>query len=567
MSDQSDAASLRYLERVLRIAVTEAEGASDPIAGRVIVALLGMAIAQGGSDLVAAYVCPVPGENAIYEVRRLAPHDEGSDETGAPEVVARDLTAGAAIRATVRLSRDGDGAITMVGRSPSGVERAAINRADDGVLEFLFPAFDAYRGPEEDIRQALQRWDETMRRWRQRDQPSNGAGGRPAMAVVSAKAPSGGTGAPNSGAGTGAGDGGGDTAAPDQGIAGTAAPDQATGGTADPERSATRDQTAAGTAAPERAEAPHEALAWTSGEQEPGAPSLFPPVPSEHHDPGRALQVPSAAEIAEAIQFSLMEMTVDVNMPEMENLIRGTIEASFQALAPVAPPPPPPVVVEPPPIDHAALAERIANRLLDRLPVIVDPVYRNAAGQAVDALASRLDPFMSKTQDQLDQINTDPGRKDREQIQSSLDEVLATLATIMGIQQQLLAGVSRQVALEARAAGTVDRLDLEIREMRDQARTWRTALQALTEELSATTRRSESSGDRMLSALGRELDEFGNRLRRQLAAVETAAKRGAADPAATEALNRLTARLARGEAQAELLLERLDQLLGDDDGQ
>lgn len=507
MSDQSDAASLRYLERVLRSAFTEAEGGTDAVARRVVVALLGMAIAQGGGELAATYVCPVPGEDATYEVRGAVSAHEGPDEP--PIILSEQLNAGAAIRSAIRFSRDGVGGVALVGRSASGVERTSLRRTDDGMLEYLFPGADAYRGPDDAVQQALQRWDETLRQWRLGagpDQPTNGSGGRGAVAVMSAKAPP----------------------------AAAGAPDRAPGAAVEDDRR---------------------------------APTSTPSPPESGGEPGRPFQVPSAAEIAEAIQFSLMEMTVDVNMPEMENLIRGTIEASFQAMAPAPPPPPPPVVVPAPAIDHAALAERIANRLLDRLPAVVEPVYRNAAGRVVDAVASRLDPFMSKTQDQLDQINTDPGRKDREQIQSSLEEVHATLATIVGIQQQLLAGVSRQVALEARAAGTVDRLDLEVHEMRDQARTWRTALQTLTEELSATTRRSESSGDRILSALGRELDEFGNRLRRQLAAVESAVKRGPADPAATEALNRLTARLARGEAQAELLLERLDQLLDEDGGE
>ncbi|HWD08517.1 MAG TPA: hypothetical protein VHA57_05415, partial [Actinomycetota bacterium] len=70
MPDQPDSSSIAYLERVLRSALTAGGRAPDPVAGKVVVPLLGMAISIGGLDLASELSTPEPGEAAVYEVRR-----------------------------------------------------------------------------------------------------------------------------------------------------------------------------------------------------------------------------------------------------------------------------------------------------------------------------------------------------------------------------------------------------------------------------------------------------------------------------------------------------------------
>jgi hypothetical protein len=63
----------------------------------------------------------------------------------------------------------------------------------------------------------------------------------------------------------------------------------------------------------------------------------------------------------------------------------------------------------------------------------------------------------------------------------------------------------------------------------------------------------------LLSNLGQDLADLSNRLQRQLDVIETANKRTSNEASASAALRRLTTSLARGEAQAERIVQLLEE--------
>ena len=82
----------RYLDALLRVAVTAPGAESAGSVGRIIGQLLVLATTEGGSETVAPYLSALPGEPAIFEVRQF--HSGDSEAT----VVAGGLDAGDAVR-------------------------------------------------------------------------------------------------------------------------------------------------------------------------------------------------------------------------------------------------------------------------------------------------------------------------------------------------------------------------------------------------------------------------------------------------------------------------------------
>ena len=445
MSDRADAASLGYLERLLRTAVTERRATDNPVAGRVIVSLLAMAMTHGGAELIAEFVAPQPGEAASYSVLRFDRNDRG------PTVLSADLNAVTALRAAIRFGRDGVGGINLVGRAPTGVERRALIRPTNGVLEYRFPSPNLYTGPPEAVLGALRLWDETLRRW--------GIDlGRSSV---------------------------------------------------DPARS----------------------------------------TPSSLQPPRAFDQIPTAAEIANAIQSSLMQLTVDINLSEVESLIRRTIEDTFGTLQgrPLG------AYTSGPPsgaadIDLQALAERVGGLVFERIrPLITRGDDGNAeavAGRVVDELR----PLLAANP---------PSAPPAE---PAGDEVRRLLATLSHNQQELGAAVDRHTGLASRVLGAIEHLDLQVREVRENTRLWSATLMSLIDQVAGLARRMEALGERLATAVGRELDQFSDRVKHQMTNLEVAAKWGTTDKQLTDAVSRLTSRLAHTDAQVEQLLGRLNEL-------
>lgn len=490
LPDQFDTSSLAYLEQVLRTALTAAT-TRDTVAGRVVVPLLGMAAAAGGAKLVAACCTPEPGRDARYEVRRPA---EGTPAgMPAPAVALGDLTAAAALRAAIRLSRDRVAGVSVVGRTAAGIERCCLRSGNDATLEFLFPLVEHYKGADDEVRAVLGQWKQTFVDWGEQAGPPG---------IQSA----------NHGA--------------------------------------------------------HE-----SPPEDDQSPTTPADTPVDRLAAATSERPPSAVEIAEAIQFSLMQMTVDVNLTEMESLIRDTITQSVGALAPSLTPPPPPT--PPPAIDQLVMSREIAALVIDRL----SPLIARANGATLDrvlaAVVARLEPVVDDVQERLVQallaLEPEPERPpepsllpdrlpspETEALMRSQYETRAALDEIAEVQAQLLAALSRQLSIEVRSAGAFERLDLQFQELREHTRASQVALQALTDQVAETTRRSDSSATRLLTNLGQELADLSNRIQRQLDVIETANKRTSNEASASAALRRLTTSLARGEAQAERIVQLLE---------
>ena len=372
----------------------------------------------------------------------------------------------AALRAAVRYSREGMGGIQVVGRTEAGVERRSLSRTPDGVLEYLFPAIDAYSGPQDAVAAALARWDGTLGDW-----------------------------------------------------AGDASDPDATNSTS----SATS----------------------TTSNGNNGAPT--------------------AAEIAAAIQSSLMEMTVDINLNEVESLIRRTIESTFGEFAATARPSPSasitPVRTGP---DPDQLADRIGARVVERIKPLLAAAGRPSVGMVPakgpaidDRAAEQIAAMVAYQIDSFLEALSPDGIGPVE----ALRQIEPVLSDIEVTQKQLLAQAASQVGFESRIGGAMEHLDLQVQELREHTRTAATALQLLTEQVAPLSRRSEAANERLANAMGQELDQFGDRFKHQLVNVESAAKRTARDMPVPDAVTRLSARLARSEAQLEQLLRQLTQMM------
>lgn len=470
VSDPSATTSLSYLEQLLHSALAQPGAASNPIAGRVVMALLGLAMAQGGDRLIAFYLGPTPGEDAVHQVRRIDPGDRTLT------ILSDDLSAVAALRTAIRMGRDGVGGIQVVARSARAVERCAVNRSTEGVLEYIFPSVDAYSGPPEAVEGALKGWRDIFRRWE--------------AALESPPTP------------TTAAEGG--------------------------------------------------DLAFDSRRQRAAGNSAA----------GNSEGMPTAAEIAEAIQSSLMQMTVDINLTEVEDLIRRTIASALDGLGDrpalatgigrtATPPELSPAVVH-------KLADLVVGRLAERL----GGTLRGATERTAEAAAQRASAKVARlVSDELATM-AHPGSDAREG--PAWEKVGPALSEMSASHERLLAGLSSQIGLSPRILGAVEHLDLQAQEMREQVRTSYGVLQALAEQVDELTRRSDSSGERLAATVGRELDQFGDRLRHQLVDMQTSARRSAVDSAVSEEVTRLTRKLIRTEAQFEQVLERLQEVVGPD---
>jgi hypothetical protein len=497
------------LERLLRMAVTERGSEPNPIAPRVVVPLLGMAMTYAGDELIDEYLTPQPGAGATYEVRCRGAVD------GEQTILSDDLNAAAALRLAVRYGRDGIGGINLVGRTADGIERRAINRTTDGVLEYLFPSAEAYDGPDEAVGVALQAWAETIQRWRA------------------------------------------DFEVPGGGPAWPAAPQSPAIG--EPSRG--------------RPEGPRSSQGSAHGSSQGG--------------PQGGDRIPTAAEIADAIQSSLMQMTVDINLTEVETLIRRTITTSFGELKESAPstegpggpwqgpagpggpwkglgtgprgwpgpdiaaatPALPAVGAEPADapiaLEPDQLAELTAALVVERIAPLLPSSDEAVAEQIAAMVAFQIDAFLRANAFGAGLEET------LEQVEPLLNEISAT-------QEQVLAGAASLVGFESRILGAVEQLSLQVQELREQARTSIGAMQSLTDQVAALTRRSEAVGERVTTTVGQELDQFSDRMRHQLDKIEALAKRTGGDAAAPDGVTRLTSKLTRSDAQIERLLRRLD---------
>jgi hypothetical protein len=440
VSDPSDAASLSYLDALLRVAVTQRAVPIDPVAGRVIVPLLGMAMAQGGGPLIAQYLTPQPGRTATYEVRHIDPEDE------APTVLSGNLNAMAALRGAIRISRQGTSGVAVVGRTEDGVERCCVIRTDDGVLEYLFPSRSAYEGPAGAVDDALHVWEETFRQW----------GGEPLA------------------------------------------------------RHAMAHVTSATERTPER--------------------------------------LPTAAEIADAIQLSLLQMTVDVNLAEVESLIKRTIESTFGTLegAPSAAP-----------VATSATLLAAADLVAERISAVVGedlgPLLRQASDRTATEVAERVADHVAAL---LDERTAPPPPAPPLPVARRGDDIEPLLAEMAATQDQFLSALSGQAAVSARLGGAIEHLGLQVQEMREQSRASAAVLNTLSEQVSSFARRSETFAERVTAAMGQELDQFSDRIRGHLVNMEAAAKRSAVDGAVPHAMSRLTSMLARVEVQLEEVVQR-----------
>lgn len=494
MTDPSVAASLRYLERLLHTAVAQSGAADNPNAGRVVTALLGLAMAQGGDQLIAFFLAPTPGEEATYELRRVSSSgDQGSS------VLSDDLNAVAALRGAVRLGRDGVGGIQVAGRSTNGVERLALSRTTDGVLEYVFPSLDTYVGPPEAVETALRLWSEIFRRWEAEIEA-------PGVEIAPSE--------------------GGD-------------------------------------------------LAYDSRRQAPLATAAV----------GKGESMPTAAEIADAIQSSLMQLTVDINLTEVEDLIRRTIESALGGLgdrlgprggeiSPTVRP------AETTPASTQQLADLVAARLAERL----GGFFRQATERATEVAAERaVGRFAAQLADQRAELRASQradqranqgmvpkaqmaGRRELAPASDAtqtkaLAEIGVVLSEMSATHDELLSGLSTQFAMAPRILGAVEHLDLQAQELREQIRTSSNALYALEEQVAELVRRSDSTGERLAATVGSELDQFSDRLRHQLVDMQASTRRNVVDTAVSEEVTRLTRRLVRTEAQFEQLLERLQQVV------
>lgn len=445
MSDPSDAASLSYLDALLRMAVTQRAVPIDPVAGRVIVPLLGMAMAQGGGQLIAQYLTPQPGRAATYEVRHIDPKDE------AATVLSGNLNAMAALRVAIRVSRQGTGGVAVVGRTEGGVERRCVIRTDDGVLEYLFPSPGAYEGPAGAVDDALHLWEETVRRW----------GGEPVA------------------------------------------------------RDAMAQVTRATENTPER--------------------------------------LPTAAEIADAIQLSLLQMTVDVNLAEVESLIKRTIESTFGTLEGV--PAAAPVATS---ATLLATADLVAERISAVVGEDLGPLLRQASAKTATEVAERVADYVGALLEERTPPSPPPPPVARRH-----DDIEPLLAEIAAAQDQFLNALSGQAAVAARLGGAIEHLGLQVQEMREQSRASAAVLNTLSEQVSSFARRSETFAERVAAAMGQELDQFSDRMRGHLVNIEAAAKRSAVDGAVPHAMSRLTSMLARVEVQLEEVVQRWNETPAD----
>ena len=144
----------------MRAALTAPGALTSPAAGRVLAKLLVVVAIEGGNDLIMPYLVPAPGSEAGFEVRAyragvLVPTD-----------VRPVADAVAALRIAIRLAREGDVGVEVLSRTEGGLERCVFVRDSTGEFEFRYATNENLNGDPDACRAAQQQWEATMAAWR-----------------------------------------------------------------------------------------------------------------------------------------------------------------------------------------------------------------------------------------------------------------------------------------------------------------------------------------------------------------------------------------------------------------
>jgi len=169
----------KYLDSVLRAALTAPGGPTDPSVSRFAGHLLVMAAAEGGSEVIEPFLTVIPGRPARYEVRQYRRSDLSVT------VMASNLDAASAVRMAINPVPADAAGVEVVSRDDSGLGRCVLGKAGKGRLEFVFPVLDAFEGREEDRRLAHRQWLETLDAWAQKGKGAIAAGAAAAAGVPS----------------------------------------------------------------------------------------------------------------------------------------------------------------------------------------------------------------------------------------------------------------------------------------------------------------------------------------------------------------------------------------------
>ncbi|MDP9073677.1 MAG: hypothetical protein M3N98_05770 [Actinomycetota bacterium] len=151
----------RFLDYLMRSALTAPGARVSPAAGRVLAKLLVVVAIEGGNDLIMPYLVPVPGARASFEVRA---YRAGTVD---PTDVRPSSDAVAALRIAIRLAREGgDVGVEVLSRAPSGLERCVFVRDSTGEFEFRHATVENLFGDAQARMEAEQQWEATLAAWR-----------------------------------------------------------------------------------------------------------------------------------------------------------------------------------------------------------------------------------------------------------------------------------------------------------------------------------------------------------------------------------------------------------------
>jgi hypothetical protein len=454
----------RYLDALLLSALTAPGAATSSSAGRIIGQLLGVAATAGDGDAIAPYLTAMPGQPSTFEVHRYRPGETQ------PTIVAANLNAADAVRlAMLPLPEDAAG-VEVISRDGSGLLRCAVVKAAKGQLEYLFPAADSFDGNQDHVARAHRLWLDTLASWS-------------AHAQVAANGRS----------------------------------DNGAGLTADDLHSAA-DLHSAGLSLDNLGRSGDSP--GRSGEIPAG--TALVPVPTQSvatsRDNGPAGQVGSgsAQDVLEAVRSSLANMTVEVDLQEVEDLIRRT-------------------VAEGPPIATPRDVARVLAKVVPTANDIADQV----AVKVVEKLADKLADQMAAT------------------VSSALrNSISGTQLAVASPAGAAVATSSHDRRLVSALLEAMERLATEMHDVRDQVRKSRTQLDTFEGRLSRFGQ-SDRALETLRDALTGDLDRLGQRLEQQ---IKEAADSGEPVPDGEQIAN-LSRRLRRSSIYLDRVLGRLDQLI------
>jgi hypothetical protein len=452
----------RYLDSLLLSALTAPGAATSSSAGRIIGQLLGVAATAGDGDAIAPYLTAMPGQPSTFEVHRYRPGETQ------PTVVAANLNAADAVRlAMLPLPEDAAG-VEVISRDGSGLLRCAVVKAAKGQLEYLFPAADSFDGNHDHVARAHRLWLDTLTSW---------------SAHAQAPQPS-----PN-----GRSDNGRSLDDLDVGRFGTGAIDTASTDTP-----------------------PGTALIPVP--PQPVAPSTRDtrPVPVSQAGPMGPVGVGNAQEMLEAVRSSLANMTVEVDLQEVEDLIRRT-------------------VAEGPPIATPRDVARVLAKVVPTANDIADQVAVKVVEQLADKLADQMAATVSNA------------------LTSTISSTQLAVASPTGAAAATSAHDRRLVSALLEA---MERLATEMHDVRDQVRKSRTQLDTFEGRLNRVGQ-SDRGFETLREALSGDLDRLGQRLEQQ---IKEAADGGEGAPDSEQIAN-LSRRLRRSSINLDRVLGRLDQVI------